>query len=60
MREWLTATGHTADGPLREVYLRFGAEAELHLPNTHVVDHTDPGYVTELQLPVRVNASIAR
>jgi hypothetical protein len=33
------------------VYLRFGAGVDLRLPPTHVVDDSDPGYVTELQLP---------
>jgi hypothetical protein len=54
MRDWLAATGREPDGPLREVYLRFGADANLRLPTTHVADDADPGYVTELQLPVRV------
>jgi len=52
MRGWLAATGREPAGPLREVYLRFGADPGLRLPPTHVVDATDPGYVTELQLPV--------
>jgi DNA-binding transcriptional MerR regulator len=53
MLEWLARTGRRPDGPLREVYLRFGAEPELGLPPTHVADESDPGYITELQLPVR-------
>jgi DNA-binding transcriptional MerR regulator len=53
MLDWLARTGRRPAGPLREVYLRFGAEADLRLPPTHLVDDTDPGYVTELQLPVR-------
>jgi DNA-binding transcriptional MerR regulator len=53
MLEWLERTGRQPDGPLRKVYLRFGAEPELLLPRTHVVDDIDPTYVTELQLPVR-------
>jgi DNA-binding transcriptional MerR regulator len=53
MVEWLTRIGRQPVGPRREVYLRFGAEPELRLPPTHLADADDPGYVTELQLPVR-------
>jgi DNA-binding transcriptional MerR regulator len=53
MLEWLALTGRRPDGPLRAVYLRFGAEPELRVPPTYLVDDADPGYVTELQLPVR-------
>jgi effector-binding domain-containing protein len=52
MLAWLERTGCRPAGPLREVYLRFGADPSLRLPQTHVVDDTDPEYVTELQLPV--------
>ncbi len=51
MVEFLIRTGRRPGGPLREVYLRFGADASLRLPPTHLVDETDPGYVTELQVP---------
>lgn len=38
-------------GPLRILYLQFGAEADLRLPRGWTVDrHED--FVTELQLPI--------
>ncbi|HEY7223873.1 MAG TPA: MerR family transcriptional regulator [Micromonosporaceae bacterium] len=52
MRDWLAATGREPVGPLREVYLRFGADPRLRLPPSYVADDTDPAYVTELQLPL--------
>jgi DNA-binding transcriptional MerR regulator len=52
---WAEASRYQIDGPLREVYLQFGAThaAEMGLPGgflTHHVDH----FVTEMQLPVLV------
>lgn len=51
MVEFLIRSGRRPGSPVREVYLRFGADASLRLPPTHLVDETDPHYVTELQLP---------
>lgn len=50
---WLNANGYLADGPLREVYLRFGAANEgYQLPEAYLAEHA-AAYVTELQLPIR-------
>ena len=48
---WVAAAGLAPAGPLRVVYLQFGAEPELRLPRGYVVDRSDD-FVTELQLPV--------
>lgn len=49
---WLEANGYQAAGPLREVYLRFGANNEGYtLPSAYLTD-VSAAYVTELQLPV--------
>lgn len=48
---WIAATGLTVVGPLRILYLQFGAEAELRLAPEYLVDH-DADFVTELQRPV--------
>lgn len=50
---WLEANGLEAAGPLRESYLRFGADAIGYtLPDAWLAE-TPAAYVTELQLPVR-------
>jgi len=49
---WLAANTHRAAGPLREVYLRFGANNDGYtLPDAYLTD-TSAAFVTELQLPV--------
>jgi DNA-binding transcriptional MerR regulator len=48
---WVTAAGLASAGPLRILYLQFGAETELRLPRDYLVDR-DADFVTELQLPV--------
>jgi DNA-binding transcriptional MerR regulator len=48
---WLAASGLEAAGPMRTVYLQFGAEPELRVPRGYVVDRS-ADFVTELQLPV--------
>jgi DNA-binding transcriptional MerR regulator len=48
---WVAAAGSTPTGPLRIVYLQYGAAPDLRLPRGYVVDG-DADYVTELQLPV--------
>lgn len=48
---WVEAAGLRAAGPIRIVYLQYGAARDLRLPTGYVV--TQPAeYVTELQLPV--------
>ncbi len=51
MLHWLDRTGERPAGPIREVYLRFGAEAELGLPSTFLTGGRDD-LVTELQVPL--------
>jgi DNA-binding transcriptional MerR regulator len=49
---WADAHGYAVAGPLREVYLRFGADNEgYELPPVYLA-HGAAEYVTELQLPV--------
>lgn len=51
---WIDANGYAIDGPLREVYLRFGTDraVEFSLPAMFLTDRPDE-FVTELQLPVK-------
>ncbi len=50
---WLEANGLEAAGPLRECFLRFGADgAGYTLPQAWLAE-TPAAYVTELQLPVQ-------
>jgi DNA-binding transcriptional MerR regulator len=51
LERWVRAAGHAPDGPLREIYLQFGAEPELRVPAGYVVDRA-ADFVTELQLPI--------
>jgi DNA-binding transcriptional MerR regulator len=51
MGDWATRAGHPTAGPLRIVYLQFGAEADLRLPRAWTVER-DADFVTELQLPI--------
>lgn len=49
---WIEANSYRMMGPIREVYLRYGADGlEFELPPTYLVSGSAP-YVTELQLPV--------
>ena len=50
---WIEANGYRSNGPMREVYLRFGADAPeaLGLPKAFIADKSEL-YVTEIQLPV--------
>jgi DNA-binding transcriptional MerR regulator len=52
---WVEAHSCTINGPLREVYLQFGADnaAELGLPPAFLVDRPED-YVTEVQLSVEL------
>ena len=51
LQAWAAAARHVQDGPLRTLYLQFGAEPELRLPRGWVVER-GADFVTELQLPV--------
>jgi DNA-binding transcriptional MerR regulator len=51
LRAWATAAGYIDAGPMRTLYLQFGAEPELRLPRAWVVERATE-FVTELQLPV--------
>ena len=48
---WVEAAGLRAAGPMRTLYLQFGAEPALRLPPGWVVEREDQ-FVTELQQPV--------
>ncbi len=49
---WIEASGYHMQGPIREVYLRYGADGlGFDLPPTYVAESSDE-YVTELQLPI--------
>jgi DNA-binding transcriptional MerR regulator len=49
---WIETNRYRMSGPIREVYLRFGADGlEFELPPTYLVS-ASTAYVTELQLPV--------
>lgn len=49
---WLEANGYRISGPIREVYLRYGADGlDFELPPTYL-GNDQHGYVTELQLAV--------
>jgi DNA-binding transcriptional MerR regulator/effector-binding domain-containing protein len=48
---WVDASGLASAGPMRTVYLQFGADPSLRLPPDWVVDRSED-LVTELQLPV--------
>jgi DNA-binding transcriptional MerR regulator len=51
LETWIAAAGLVATGPLRIIYLQFGAEPELRVPRGYIVDSA-ADFVTELQLPV--------
>jgi DNA-binding transcriptional MerR regulator len=48
---WVDASGYGPDGPMRTLYLQFGADASLRLPPGWVVERSED-LVTELQQPV--------
>lgn len=51
LENWVAGTGLVRSGPLRVLYLQFGADRELSLPKGWVVDQA-ADYLTELQLSV--------
>ncbi len=50
LEAWAGAAGYSIGGPLRVVYLQFGAEPELRLPVGYLVGRSAE-FLTELQLP---------
>lgn len=50
--EWVKTNGFVAIGALREVYLRFGADEKLGLPQRFLTTNSSE-FVTELQLPIQ-------
>jgi DNA-binding transcriptional MerR regulator len=48
---WVEAAGHAPAGPMRTIYLQFGADPELRVPPGWVV-RRDEDLLTELQQPV--------
>ena len=51
LTRWVGAAGLIRSGPMRIIYLRFGAEPELEVPEAYLASHADE-FVTEVQLPV--------
>ena len=51
LTRWVEVAGLTPAGPMRTLYLQFGAEPELRVPPGWVVER-DADLITELQLPV--------
>jgi DNA-binding transcriptional MerR regulator len=51
LEAWVGAAGMRSAGPLRVLYVQFGAEAELGVPPRYLVERS-ADLVTELQLPV--------
>jgi DNA-binding transcriptional MerR regulator len=49
--QWLMSAGLVPAGPLRIIYLQFGAEPELRVPRPYLVER-DADFVTELQQPI--------
>lgn len=52
LERWVESAGLVESGPLRIIYLQFGAPADLRLPAGYLVERAEE-YVSELQLPVR-------
>lgn len=51
LESWVEAARLSPAGPMRTLYLQFGAESELRLPPGYVVAR-DADFVTELQQPI--------
>ena len=51
LARWVDAAGLAPAGPIRIVYLQFGAAPDLRVPGGYVVVEA-ADYVTELQLPI--------
>jgi DNA-binding transcriptional MerR regulator len=52
LARWVGRAGYEPAGPLRILYLQFGAAASLRLPGAWVVEEASD-FLTELQLPIR-------
>lgn len=52
MVSWMARTGLRIDGPLREVYHRYGADQVGYRLPEHVLAASSAEYITELQVPV--------
>jgi effector-binding domain-containing protein len=49
---WIDSNGYQMKGPIREVYLKYGADdLDFDLPQTYLAQDSNQ-YVTELQLAV--------
>jgi len=51
LERWAQAAHVSTAGPVRVVYLQFGAESDLGLTTDFLVDR-DADFVTEVQLPI--------
>ncbi|HSM00982.1 MAG TPA: MerR family transcriptional regulator [Acidimicrobiia bacterium] len=51
LTRWVGAAGLSRSGPMRIIYLRFGAEPELEVPQAYLASRAEE-FVTELQIPV--------
>jgi effector-binding domain-containing protein len=51
LERWVAAAGLARTGPMRTLYLQFGADPGLGIPPGWTVD-SDELFVTELQLPI--------
>lgn len=51
LEQWAAEAGLQQTGPLRILYLQFGAEPELAVPRGYVVERA-ADFLTELQLPI--------
>ncbi|RPI23188.1 MAG: MerR family transcriptional regulator [Actinobacteria bacterium] len=51
LEEWITAAGYEQADRTRILYLQFGAEPELELPEAYLAEQ-DNDFVTEIQVPV--------
>jgi effector-binding domain-containing protein len=52
MVSWMARSGLRIDGPLREVYHRYGADQIGYQLPAHVLATSSAEYITELQVPV--------
>jgi DNA-binding transcriptional MerR regulator len=59
LEEWVAATGYEQVDRTRILYLTFGAEPELEVPEAYLSDHAID-FVTEIQIPVRSGREVRR
>ena len=53
IRQWAQRHGARISGPLREVYLRFGADQKNYRLPKHWIAEAQSDFVTEIQAPIR-------